>query len=79
MLTQVVPFHPKGSGFLRLRFPQVAGFDGTIYVTGEGDADSGRLVLSVWSSQGDLPPLDVVVEESEDGVTWTSGGTDGRR
>ncbi|MCE9637720.1 MAG: hypothetical protein K8T90_18630 [Planctomycetes bacterium] len=71
MIDGTWPPIPTRNGFVRLKFPSLQDWSGTVHVTGNSDDPGGSLVVHVMSDaafQG--VPLDVRIEESADGVNW---------
>lgn len=80
MSSEMWPPIPTKSGFVRLKFPGLQDWSGTVHVAGNVDDPAGSLVVHVVSDaafQG--VPFDVRVEESADGVNWVERAGDPRR
>lgn len=80
MIDGTWPPIPTRNGFVRLKFPSLQDWSGTVHVTGNSDDPSGSLVVHVMSDdafQG--VTLDVRIEESADGIHWVERADRPRR
>lgn len=66
---------PTKFGYMRLRFPELRDWSGEVRVSASEGDPAEPLVVSVWSDAGSGPPLDVRIEESQDGVHWTEAAS----
>jgi len=74
------PVIPTKTGFVRLKFPHLQDWSGTVHVTGNVDDPAGSLLVAVTSDpafQG--ADFDIRIEESADGVNWAERATGPRR
>jgi hypothetical protein len=78
MEAYVTPCIATKTGYLRLRFPELRDWSGEIHVTGVAGDPTASLLVSVRSDAG-FAPLDVRIEESRDGVSWTQCAPPTRR
>lgn len=73
MRADALPVIATKTGFLRLRVPLTQDWSGTIHVTGDVNDPAGSLVVSISSDAAFRDTaVDVLAEESDDGVHWTA-------
>ena len=77
-----LPMVRTKTGYVRLRFPELRDWSGTVFISGPADGEEGSFNVAVVSDSffADAAPLACVIETSDDGVDWTSAGEvgDGR-